>query len=233
MIKSLRIHQLIPISIIGSCLVVTGCGTATTNKALIAPPCPQGAITVEVSEDGGPMLKNVHCKIRGRNTPISCPTTDAIALTCLDPEILLDPDSLTVEFCKDGYFCGAFRLEDERDLIPGLDFRLLMLAPRTNGSRTSQSFACSNTKARLIRIENPDGIGIPGVDIYLLDPEGETFLGKTDASGRYCVAEDLQLSSESALLACRNAFFCGLLTNDDLPAPARTFVLRLARFAIS
>lgn len=179
------------------------------------------------------MLTDVSCKIRGRKVDVPCLSTDSVARTCLDPEVLLHPDSLAVEFCKAGYFCGAFRMEDERDLVPGMDFRLLMLAPRTGGTRPTSDFNCPNGNERQIQVEDPDGTGIPGVTLYRLDRQGETLLGTTDASGRYCVDEALGLTSGAALMACRNAFFCGLLGAEELPAPGRLIVLRLARFAIS
>lgn len=235
MMSCARVSGFFFISLAAVCqLLGAGCATTGSAKDVAVHPCSSGAVTVEVSEDGGPMLTGVRCKIRGREADISCPTTDAIARTCLDSAVLLNTNSLAVEFCKEGYFCGAFRMAEERDLVPGLDFRLLMLAPRTDGTTPSSSFSCSNANERQIQVEDPEGTGIPGVAFYWLGREGETALaGTTNALGRYCMAEYRSISDGGALLACRNAFFCGLLPTEDLPEPGRLIVFRLARFAIS
>ncbi len=205
-------------------VLIAGCASTEPFFNACRPP----DWTLEVSSEADGLLRGATCLIRRRAGDTPCPATDDIGRTCISRSRLLGADVQVVQVCGEGHFCGAMKVQEDRDYLERADLTLLSLAPR-KPARAGRADFCPEGELA-IEVADPDGNVLPGATVELLEDVLQP-AAKTGDSGRICLAAQRGLAAK-AVIVCHRAFFCALLRPADLPAAGGSLRLPLARYVL-
>lgn len=137
--------------------------------------------------------------------------TSLVGVVSVKRRLLQEEGAVAVLFCKKGYFCGAFRLDDPEFF--DYDERFITLEPLEAQTAAGDAVAGSDSDLFVV---DARGQALPDVDVLLAKEGSIERLGTTDHRGSLEISGGrLRRAGEAAVLLCDDWHFCGAIPLDE------------------